>query len=49
MKVSSFFIVCVAFFTFSGILHAEGVPALPKSGGPSAAGSQSGFGGWNIE
>jgi len=49
MKISSFLIVCAAFFTFSGILHTEGVPASPKSGGPSAAGSQSRFVGWNIE
>ena len=49
MKVLSLFIVCAVFFTLSGILHAAGVPASPKPGGPPAAGSQGRFAGWNIE
>jgi len=49
MQISSFFSICAVIFVFSGILHAEGVPASPKSGGPSAAGSYSRFAGWNIQ
>ena len=49
MKVRAFLIVCALFFTLSGILHAEGVPASPKSGEPPAVGNQSRFAGWNIE
>ena len=49
MKASSFLIVCAVFFTLSGILHTEGLPASPKSGGPPAVGGQSRFAGWNIE
>ena len=48
MRVRAFFIVCMVFFVLSGILHAGGVPASPKSGVPPA-GSQGRFAGWNIE
>lgn len=49
MKISSFLTVCAAFFTFSGILDTEGMPGWSGSGDPSAAGSQSRLGGWNID
>jgi len=49
MKVSSFLVVCAAFFSFFGLLHAEGLRGSSKPGGPSGTGGKSRFLGWNIE
>jgi hypothetical protein len=49
MKASSLLVVGAICFIFSGIFHAEALPASPKLGESPAVGTQSRFAGWNVE